>query len=168
MKKRNKNVVIWIVVITVVVGLLGFNNFASIISGESGSTRTNRELALSCITHQIARQHIHPHLEIIIDGVGREVPANTGNALTCMRSIHTHDATGKLHIESTEVRDFDLSDFFAVWEQPFSKEQILDKRVDESYEIVLTVNGARSEDYEKQIMRDNDHIVIEYRQKLAN
>lgn len=38
--------------------------------------------------------------------------------------IHTHDDTGIIHIESPVKRDFTLADFFAVWNKPFSKDQI--------------------------------------------
>ena len=122
--------------------------------------RTNREVALSCTTDMATQFHIHPHLEIIINGKQQDIPANIGINLACMHPIHTHDASGALHVESPETRDFTLADFFAVWGKPFSKSQILDSAVDGSHIIKVAVNGAPVDTYENTVLRDKDQIVI--------
>lgn len=165
MKKRNKNMVIWIVVVAVAIGLLGFNTFANIISGGDSTPRSTRDVALSCTTDAFTKFHIHPHLEIMVNGARHEISSNVGVSLTCMHPLHTHDATGKIHVESPVQRDFELSDFFAVWDKPFSQNEILDWKTNETHEIIITVNGTRNDAYEKLILRDNDRIVIEYREK---
>jgi len=164
-KDKRQNVVIGIVLVFVVVGLLGYNNFASLLFGGSSSKRTTREVALSCTTDMFTKYHIHPFLKIIVSGVEQEIPANTGVTLTCMHPLHTHDTTGKIHVESPEQRDFTLADFFAVWERAFSKDQILDQKVDADHGIIMTVNGVKSDQYENLELRDADNIVIEYKQK---
>jgi len=127
--------------------------------------RTNRQVALSCTTDMATQFHIHPNLKIMINGQRAETPANIGVRLNCMNPIHTHDATGILHVESPEVRDFTLSDFFAVWGKTFSQNQILDSVVDDSHIIVVTVNGKPVDTYENTILRDKDEIVVSYEDK---
>jgi hypothetical protein len=128
----------------------------------SGSTLTTRELALSCTTDALTQFHIHPHLRIIINGTEQIIPAGTGITLACLHPIHTHDSTGTIHIESPVARDFTLGDFFAVWNKPFSKDQILDYKADATHAVTITVNGIRVDTYENTVMHDHDDIVISY------
>jgi hypothetical protein len=98
----------------------------------------------------------------MVNGRRQEIPANTGVTLGCMSALHTHDSTGKIHVESPERRDFTLGDFFAVWNKPFSKDQILDYTVDGTHVLTVTVNGKAIDTYENTILRDEDTIVISY------
>src|SRR5262249_53559585 len=38
--------------------------------------------------------------------------------------LHTHDETGVIHIESPEKRTFTLGNFFDIWKQPLSADQV--------------------------------------------
>ena len=127
--------------------------------------KTNRELLSECTTDMATQFHIHPHLEIVINGQKQEIPTDIGIVDGCMSSIHTHDSTGKIHVESPEQRDFNLDDFFFIWGKAFSKDQILDAKADQTHVILITINGKESQDYEKTILRDNDQIVISYQEK---
>lgn len=117
------------------------------------SALTTREIALSCTTDMATVFHIHPVLEIMINGQKQEISANTGIKDRCMNAIHTHDTTGTLHVEAPEKRDFTLADFFAVWNQPFSRD---------TYRSRMTVNGQENTEYEKLVLKDKDQIVIYY------
>jgi hypothetical protein len=141
--------------VVLVVGFFWWGN-------DTVSHKTNRELALSCTTDMFTTFHIHPYLEIMVNGRRQEIPANTGVTLGCMSALHTHDSTGKIHVESPERRDFTLGDFFAVWNKPFSKDQILDYTVDGTHVLTVTVNGKAIDTYENTILRDEDTIVISY------
>jgi hypothetical protein len=62
--------------------------------------------------------HIHQHVDIFIRGRSIDVPAQIGIVTApavLFAPIHTHDATGIIHIESPVVRDFSLGEFFDVW-----------------------------------------------------
>mgnify|MGYP001565829406 CR=1 FL=1 len=135
-----------------------------VIGGSKNSTsgKTNREVALSCTTDMATKFHIHPHLEIVVNGKKQEIPANIGVKLTCMNALHTHDNSGTVHVEAPEKRDFTLSDFFAVWNKTYNKDQILDYKVDDRRVIRQTVNGEELQDYENTALRDGDQIVIFY------
>lgn len=109
--------------------------------------------------------HIHPHLQIIINGQQQDIPANIGITLACMHPIHTHDASGTLHVESPEPKDFTLADFFAVWGKTFTQNQIFDSAIDSSHIIKVTVNGSPVDTYENTVLRDKDQIVVSYEGK---
>ena len=168
MKRKHNNkstffVVLAIVVVAIV--LLGFDTFKSLITRAGSARASTREVALSCTTDMATQFHIHPNLQIVINGTREEIPANIGITLSCMHPLHTHDATGKIHVESPQQRDFTLADFFAVWGKQFSKDQILDSRADASHEIVMTVDGEPSQEYENLVLKDNQQILIVYRTK---
>ncbi|TML31303.1 MAG: hypothetical protein E6G24_12110 [Actinobacteria bacterium] len=60
--------------------------------------------------------HIHAHLDIYVNGKHETVPGQIGiydgQFLT---DLHTHDATGVMHVESSTKRTFSLGEFFGVW-----------------------------------------------------
>jgi hypothetical protein len=124
--------------------------------------RTNREVALACDEEMASGFHIHPNLEIRINGEQVIVPANIGVRTTCMTALHTHTPDGVIHVESPEKRDFTLSDFFAVWEQPFAKDRILDQVVDANHRIRVTVDGGEVDTFENTVLKDGEYIVISY------
>ncbi len=132
------------------------------------TTKTTREVALTCTTDMATQYHIHPYLKIFINGTETTIPANIGIQPSCMTSLHTHDDSGKLHVESPEKRDFTLADFFAVWQKPFSKNQILEYRADATHQIRETVNDTAVSSFENTVLRDGDKIVIYYEAKATN
>lgn len=84
-----------------------------------------RETNVLCLPfgHQNLVQHIHPHLTITVDGESEPIPANTGVNPTCMSELHTHDATGQLHIETTVPnKTFTILDYFAVRGESIERE----------------------------------------------
>lgn len=127
--------------------------------------KTNREIALGCTSDMATKFHIHPKLEIVINGERRQIPKNIGVQPSCMNPLHTHEEDGTLHVESPEQRDFTLADFFAVWNKPFTREQILDQKTDGEHVIRVMVNGKPSEEYENLVLRDKDSVVISYETK---
>lgn len=131
----------------------------------SGPSKTNREVALACTTDMATRFHIHPNLEIVINGEKQVIPGNIGIKADCMNALHTHGTGGEIHVESPQKRDFTLADLFAVWGMTYSKDQILDFKADDRYVIRETVNGQEVEEYENTILRDKDKIVILYEER---
>ena len=166
-KRSNESSGMWILagLIAVIAGLgiLGTGAFRGM--GTPTSERTTREVAMSCTTDPATKFHIHPELEILIGSAKQELPANIGVKPLCMNPLHTHDATGVIHVESPEPRDFTLGDFFAVWDKPFSKDQVLDSRADDTHEVVMTVDGQPSTEFENLVLRDKQKVRIEYRAK---
>ncbi|HZY94649.1 MAG TPA: hypothetical protein VFE98_07315 [Candidatus Bathyarchaeia archaeon] len=48
------------------------------------------------------------------------IPANVGSSANCIRPIHTHDASGTLHVETDVNRNYTLQDFFLIWGKSFN------------------------------------------------
>lgn len=126
------------------------------------SALSTRELATLCDREMAGGFHIHPTLQIIAHGENVEVPTNIGVGPTCMTVLHTHSSDGLIHVESPEQRDFTLGDFFAVWQQPFSKDEVLTYKTDVSSRIRVTVNGTEVGTYENTVLKEGDKIVIYY------
>ena len=82
-----------------------------------------------------------------------------------MRGIHTHDDTGKLHIETPNQIDAPIGAFFNIWGETFNSGQILDNTANSEYDIEMRVNGVINEEYENYVMLDGDNIEIYYKQK---
>jgi hypothetical protein len=70
--------------------------------------------------------HIHQHLDIFIDGKPVTIPAGIGINMSArfISQLHTHDVSGVIHVESDQVRDFSLGQFFDVWGVRFTKDCI--------------------------------------------
>jgi hypothetical protein len=85
--------------------------------------------------------HIHSHLSIFVNGRHLAVPAAIGiknpHFITttdypdgfasygdCVYSLHTHDTSGKLHVESATPQTFTLGEFFHVWRQPLTRQNV--------------------------------------------
>lgn len=151
-------------IIVLVIGVALFI-FSPTSNKGAKTQRTNREVALGCTSDMATKFHIHPRLEIVINGEKRQIPKNIGVEPSCMNPLHTHEDDGTLHVESPEQRDFTLADFFAVWNKSFTREQILDQKIDAEHVIRVMVNGKPSEEYENLILRDKDNIVINYETK---
>jgi len=75
-----------------------------------------KPLGLNALTTEGEVVHIHQHLDIYVNGKKVTVPSQIGiydgQFLT---ELHTHDASGIMHVESPTKRTFDLAQFFGVW-----------------------------------------------------
>ena len=119
--------------------------------------------------HSSDISHTHSCLSIIINGNEQYISQNIGiQDSICpdgMRGIHTHDDTGRLHIETPSQISAPIGAFFNIWGEVFNSEQILDNKVDSDHEIVMFVNGEINQDFENYVMLDNDVIEIHYQNK---
>ncbi|MEI6511152.1 MAG: hypothetical protein WCO25_03865 [Candidatus Uhrbacteria bacterium] len=116
--------------------------------------RASQDLVLGCTTDMATTFHIHPFLTVFVNDV--RVPILPGVGIEegkCMHPIHTHDATGKIHVESPKPANFTLGDFFLVWGKKFDELGTLEK---------MTVNGTDSTEGENLILIDHDKIVLRY------
>ena len=120
-------------------------------------------------SHSSDISHTHSSLSIIINGNEQYIPQNIGiQDSKCpdgMRGIHTHDDSGRLHIETPSQISAPIGAFFNIWGEVFNSDQILDNKVDSEHEIVMFVNGELNQDFENYLMLDNDAIEIHYQKK---
>jgi hypothetical protein len=61
--------------------------------------------------------HIHEHLDLYVNGRRVTVPALVGidQQAGFLTELHTHDASGIVHVESPVPRTFTLGQFFCEW-----------------------------------------------------
>jgi len=60
-------------------------------------------------------KHVHANLRIFVHGEPVDVPNEIGIRQDEIASLHTHDETGTIHVESEVARDFTLGEFMDVW-----------------------------------------------------
>lgn len=86
--------------------------------GAQGQTVQN----LQCLPTMPENYHVHSHLSIFLNGEALAVPGHVGivesSSADCFYSIHTHEMSGKLHVEAAAPGTFTLGQFFALWGQP--------------------------------------------------
>lgn len=152
----NKTLILILVVLVIAFGFIFLGN------RQSGSNE--QDITKICVQHQGSiRMHIHPRLKIVIKNKEEVIPANIGIVSpTCMRPIHTHDASGTLHLEFPKPRDVRLAEFFTIWGKPFNSNQILEFTNGPEGQVKMLVNGQENTEFENYIMKDLDRIEIRY------
>ena len=154
----------------VVLSTLAFFTLAFLVltlnTSDSPSEEKNWRIASVCLAdHNSLSSHDHA-LTIVINGSEIDIESNIGiGNPDCdgMKGIHTHDNTGRLHIETPSPMPAPLGAFFEIWGESFSENEIMGHKNDSNHEIVLTVNGEINELYDEYMMQDGDQIRIEYR-----
>jgi hypothetical protein len=85
--------------------------------------------ALECFPTMPDTYHVHTHLSIFLDGVALAIPRNIGLIdddlpTFCAYPIHTHDYSGKIHVEAAAPGIFTLGQFFTIWGQPLGPDNV--------------------------------------------
>ena len=127
---------------------------------DTATTSVDRDQLLTryLSSHDQLAYHIHPTLRILVDGNEIPVPANIGiEPDGRSRYIHTHDATGVIHVESPIQVDFTFGDFMKIWGKR------LDQQCFDTYcgTVTVSVNGNIISDPLSHILRDGDKILVE-------
>src|SRR5438128_427007 len=111
--------------------------------------------------------HIHPQLNVTIDGKKAIVPANIGiepslwkdhsldqygmqsmnmnMVMPGIAPLHTHDTSGIIHVESSVYRTYTLGEFLNNWELDLNGKT-----------VKATVDGVPVSDYKDIILRDGE------------
>jgi hypothetical protein len=112
---------------------------------------------VSCIQDNQIAYHIHPHLSLFMNGEQIAIPLGLGitpvreqggfaapvtGITPCVYWIHTHDATGLLHVEPPTDALLTLGQVFDVWGQPLSRSNVAGF----SGNVTAFVNGQRYND----------------------
>ena len=79
--------------------------------------------SMQCLNSQPVAYHVHTHLSIFLNGEQLAIPSAAGfvtgssPANDCHYPLHTHDATGMIHVHGTAPALFTLGQFFSIWGQ---------------------------------------------------
>ncbi|HYL27206.1 MAG TPA: hypothetical protein VEW74_05175 [Candidatus Nitrosotalea sp.] len=85
---------------------------------------------IACGSQEYATLHVHTHLAIFFNGKQMQVPEFIGFAPNlaggCLYWIHTHDASGIIHIEAPDISPpqggpYTLGMLFDIWGQPLTR-----------------------------------------------
>ena len=87
-------------------------------------------------SREMLKVHVHSHLALfhkgeqiaIPYGIGIVRPFQVNNGFVGMGQgiywLHTHDATGIIHVESPDDRRYTLGNFFDIWGQPLTRGEV--------------------------------------------
>jgi hypothetical protein len=82
-----------------------------------------------------------------------------------MHFVHSHDDSGKLHVETPEPKEVKLGVFFQIWDVYFAEDGISTYRVNNTHEMVMSVDGVVVDSYGEHVLSDGQQILIEYVKK---
>lgn len=151
---KHTNLVVFGGVAVVLGGLLFMTG--SMSSSESLTLVPGTNVACLPNGHQALAVHIHPTLTVTVDGVPETIPANIGVSSTCMAELHTHDATGVIHVETARAERLgalSFADFFAVWGMPVERE---------GYTLSISVNGTSVSSVDEVPLVDGARVEFSY------
>jgi hypothetical protein len=123
----------------------------------------------SAATHDMSQEamHIHPHLEVRMDGKPITVPVNIGISPSLykahsldqyagmhgMAPLHTHSDDGTIHVESNVVRNYTLGEFLSIWGVDFGGNTVR-----------MSADGQESvSDFRNHVLADGEQIRLEIR-----
>jgi hypothetical protein len=108
--------------------------------------------------------HIHAALHVYKDGLLMAVPAEVGlePSKHIEASLHTHDATGIIHMEAAHRFNFTLGDFFKVWGVELGPAQVGGLTGLGGDKLHLFVNGRPLKDPAAYVMHNGDNFSIGY------
>jgi hypothetical protein len=121
---------------------------------------------IQCNTMEHLQFHIHAHLDIFVNGRLIYVPPQIGIVDDkCIYWVHTHDATGVIHIESPLKRDFTLGQFFEVWKSKLNNSKSFDEILGGKLVPTVYVNGNKvpsNINYKDVKLNAHDEIAVVY------
>lgn len=83
---------------------------------------------ISCLLNMPEAYHVHAHVTIFLDGVAQAIPSNIGihnqDPSRCFYGIHTHDRSGKIHVEFEAPGTYTLGNLFNIWGQPLETDNV--------------------------------------------
>lgn len=125
--------------------------------------------------------HIHANLQIYVDSQMVTIPQGVGEPPAGGADIHTHDATGDLHIHPQDEQSefIHLGDFFEDWsafpttDSPstivLSDTQLFDNIADSDNSLRMFVNNSEvQQDFATYQIHDGDSITLVYGEGEAN
>jgi hypothetical protein len=109
--------------------------------------------------------HTHQHLDILVHGKPVTVPANIGisSAPKFISPLHTHDATGVIHVESPTIETFTLGQFFDVWGVRFTSRCVGGECAKGNNKVQVFLNGKLFADDPRRLpLLQHQEIVVTF------
>ena len=122
---------------------------------------------ISCAGQEYVTLHVHPHLAIFDRGTQVQVPQYIGSAAVppqgCLYWIHTHDASGIIHVEAPQLSppggsEYNLGILFDIWGQPLTRTNVAGLKGP----VTAFVNGEKYDGDLRMIpLKSHNQIVLE-------
>jgi hypothetical protein len=109
--------------------------------------------------------HIHTHLDVLVNGRAVTVPGLIGidERRDEISAVHTHDASGVIHMESPVVTSFTLGQFMTEWDVALDTHRLGGLTAGHGRDLRVYVNGRRVQGDPAAItLRDHDEIALVY------
>ncbi len=108
--------------------------------------------------------HVHSLLTVYVDGKKVDVPTDIGvdSSSSTMASLHTHDTSGVIHIESSRPFPFRLGDLFGVWGVQFTADSLGAYVPYKEERVWVYVNGKRVTQGPNYKIKAKDNVVVAY------
>src|SRR5579872_1585458 len=130
---------------------------------------------ISCAPVEQLAVHYHAHLALFSNGTQIAIPEGIGipnpqstiqpgfiNAGNCFYWLHTHDATGIIHVEAPANVSPTLGQFFAIWGQLLTPTNIAGIATGGSNNVTIFVDGNQfNGDPNTIVLQPHTQIVIE-------
>ncbi|HVX03179.1 MAG TPA: hypothetical protein VHA09_08500 [Nitrososphaera sp.] len=117
---------------------------------------------VECHSTEVTNYHVHSHLDVYVDGQKQELPSGIGiktSPPSCLFWLHTHDASGMVHVEAPEKKDFTLGQFIDIWNQTYTQSKPFFEGV-AGKPITAYVNGTQVTDYRSIPLESRKEIVL--------
>jgi hypothetical protein len=103
--------------------------------------------------------HEHADIQVFVHGERETIPVDVGVADTG-ESLHTHTDDGVVHIESSQVREFTLGEFFDVWGVRLSSTCLGGYCVSGADELLVFKDGERVNGPIRQVVLDDQSVIV--------
>jgi hypothetical protein len=127
------------------------------------ATAAAQAAGLPMLGQEMLAVHYHAHLDVLVAGQAITVPAGIGidQARHTISPLHTHDATGIIHIESGSDIPFTLGQVFTQWGQPLTTTQVGPHMLTADEQLRVWRNGTPvTGDPANLRLADHDEIVV--------
>lgn len=152
--RKNKSTWIWIAVVAVL--LVGLFLYPRLTAPKNSGQFSSK---LPCLLPNLPQvQHLHPYLQITVDGEEEIIPANIG-LTPCHRPLHTHETDGIIHVEAQDTKDHTLGQFFTIWEKSFERA---------GFSLEVTVDENLISDPQNLVLKEGQKIMMKYTKLTKN
>jgi hypothetical protein len=104
--------------------------------------------------------HEHANVQVFVNGAQQPVPQGIGITEDGLASLHTHTSDGLLHVESSQIRDFTLGEFFDVWGVFLSETCIGAHCPQGQEELIVFQDGVRVDGSIRDVVLDDQSVIV--------
>jgi hypothetical protein len=123
------------------IGTIHWSNGNTASGGQGGAID-----GIECLPSMPDDYHVHAYVGVYLNGDLLALPQNVGITPSprCYYAIHTHDASGQVHVEASASGTFTLGQLFNIWGQPLESTNVAGL-TGNPVEVFVVENGTVTE-----------------------